>query len=100
MSVQVSHDPAQDWVLISAITMLVGLLVSLLVRRRRIWVRLVPLDSDREGTTNGKRRTVVEIGGLARTDHAGWGEGFEEQAAGLVEAEGATKRRVPRLRRL
>lgn len=100
VSVQVSHDPAQDWVLISAITMLVGLLVSLLVRRRRIWVRLVPLDSDREGTTNGKRRTVVEIGGLARTDHAGWGEGFEEQAAGLVEAEGATKRRVPRLRRL
>ena len=32
----------------------------------------------------GKRRTVVEIAGLARTDQAGWGEGFSDQAAALV----------------
>ncbi len=42
VSVQVSHDPAQIWVLVSAVVMLGGLLVSLLVRRRRIWARLVP----------------------------------------------------------
>ncbi|MDL9945139.1 cytochrome c biogenesis protein ResB [Gordonia sp. ABSL11-1] len=83
VSVQVSHDPAQIWVLVSSIVMLGGLLVSLLIRRRRIWVRLVPVTTSVSGDP-GERRTVVEIAGLARTDQAGWGEGFEEQARGLV----------------
>ncbi|MFW0788650.1 cytochrome c biogenesis protein ResB [Gordonia sp. CPCC 205333] len=83
VSVQISHDPAQKWVLVSAVAMLAGLLVSLLIRRRRIWARLVPV-----ATADGEqRRTVVEIAGLARTDQAGWGEGFEKQAAGLVGAQ-------------
>lgn len=87
VSVQVSHDPAQKWVLVFAVSMLVGLLVSLLVRRRRLWARLVEMDVDEDvpGVDNpGKRRTVVEIAGLARTDQAGWGEGFSDQAAALV----------------
>ncbi|NMO03915.1 cytochrome c biogenesis protein ResB [Gordonia sp. TBRC 11910] len=81
VSVQISHDPAQDFVLVSAIAMLAGLLVSLLIRRRRVWARLVPVAAS---AADGQRRTVVEIAGLARTDQAGWGEGFEKQAAGLV----------------
>ena len=40
INVQVSHDPAQVWVLVSALTMMAGLLVSLIVRRRRVWVRI------------------------------------------------------------
>ncbi|AZG48018.1 Cytochrome c biogenesis protein Ccs1 [Gordonia insulae] len=84
VSVQVSHDPAQIWVLVSAIVMLGGLLVSLLIRRRRIWVRLVPAPRDSDSADSGERRTVVEIGGLARTDQAGWGEGFDEQARALA----------------
>ena len=89
ISVQVSHDPAQVWVLVSAIVMLVGLVVSLIVKRRRIWARLVP-DSD-----NGdRRRTVVEIAGLARTDQAGWGEGFDEQARGLLTDDNRRARRL------
>jgi cytochrome c biogenesis protein len=56
------------WVLISAITMMAGLVVSLLVRRRRVWVRLTPSTA---GTVN------VELGGLARTDNSGWGDEFE-----------------------
>ena len=84
VSVQVSHDPAQMWVLVSSIAMLAGLLVSLLVRRRRIWVRLVPAGS----SDDGGRRTVVEIAGLARTDQAGWGEGFEQQARDLLDENG------------
>ncbi len=40
INVQVSHDPAQVWVLVFALTMMAGLLVSLVVRRRRVWVRL------------------------------------------------------------
>lgn len=80
VSMQVSHDPAQNGVLISSIVMLAGLVVSLLVRRRRIWFRLVPAASD-----DGQRRTVVEVAGLARTDQAGWGEGFDEQARALLD---------------
>lgn len=87
VSMQVSHDPAQVWVLVSAIVMLGGLLVSLLVRRRRIWARLVP-ENGADGDDSGKRRTVVEIAGLARTDQAGWGEGFVEQAHALVDEPG------------
>lgn len=79
VSMQVSHDPAQNGVLIASVVMLAGLVVSLLVRRRRIWFRLVPAATD-----DGQRRTVVEVAGLARTDQAGWGEGFEEQARALL----------------
>ncbi|AEF38822.1 cytochrome c biogenesis protein ResB [Hoyosella subflava] len=74
VSLQVSHDPAQGWVLASAIAMTLGLVVSLLVTRRRVWVRISP---DLHAPTAGERRTVVEIGGLARTDQAGWGSEFE-----------------------
>ncbi|OBB67211.1 cytochrome c biogenesis protein ResB [Mycobacterium sp. 852014-50255_SCH5639931] len=67
VNLQVSHDPGQAWVLVFAITMMAGLVVSLLVRRRRVWVRLTP----GAGTVN------VELGGLARTDNSGWGDEFE-----------------------
>lgn len=86
VSVQVSHDPLQTGVLISSIVMVLGLVVSLMIRRRRLWVRLVPVAGD------GERRTVVEVAGLARTDQAGWGDGFEEQARGLFVAEPGKKR--------
>ena len=72
---QVSHDPAQVWVLVSAMTMMAGLLVSLVVRRRRIWVRVTPAAP---GTVS------VELGGLARTDNSGWGDEFERLTARLL----------------
>ena len=103
VSVQVSHDPAQNWVLVSAIAMLVGLLVSLLVRRRRIWARLVPVPASVSAddlATSAKRRTVVEIAGLARTDQAGWGEGFDEQARGLLNEGDRPSGIASRFRRL
>ena len=71
VNLQVSHDPGQIWVLVFAITMMAGLLVSLLVRRRRVWVRLDAVPARRAGTVN------VELGGLARTDNSGWGDEFE-----------------------
>ncbi|MEP9390692.1 cytochrome c biogenesis protein ResB [Gordonia sp. VNK1] len=103
VSVQVSHDPAQTWVLVSAIAMLIGLLVSLLVRRRRIWARLVPVtaaDAGGASTTTTKRRTVVEIAGLARTDQAGWGEGFDEQATALIDPDARPTGWTAKFRRL
>jgi cytochrome c biogenesis protein len=78
-NLQVSHDPAQGWVLVSALTMMAGLLVSLLVKRRRIWLRAYP-----DSPGDDERRTVVEMGGLARTDQAGWGGEFDRLRARLL----------------
>ncbi|WP_216916920.1 cytochrome c biogenesis protein ResB [Nocardia noduli] len=83
VNLQVSHDPAQKWVLVSALAMMAGLLVSLLVKRRRVWIRVYP-EADGAGTV-GQRRTVVEMGGLARTDQAGWGGEFEQLRERLLD---------------
>ena len=58
-SIQVSHDPAQGWLLWSALAMVLGLLGSLGVRRRRVWLRLTPSAGDAGGSL-----TVVTVGGL------------------------------------
>jgi cytochrome c biogenesis protein len=76
VNLQVSHDPGQIWVLVFAIAMMAGLLVSLLVRRRRVWIRIVPAAP---GTVN------VQVGGLARTDNAGWGDEFERLTSRLLD---------------
>src|SRR5690606_14115469 len=81
VNLQVSHDPFQPWVLVSAIAVFSGLMVSLSIKRRRIWVRAVP--NPEAGAGSGER-TVVEVGGLARTDQAGYGEEFARLAADLL----------------
>jgi cytochrome c biogenesis protein len=63
---QISHDPAQSWVLVFAVLVVLGLGTSLVIKRRRLWVRAVPGDGG----------TVLLLGGLARTDQAGYGEEF------------------------
>lgn len=93
VNLQVSHDPGQTWVLVFAVTMMAGLLVSLLVRRRRVWVRLTPDDDSANDSVPG---TVnVEMGGLARTDNSGWGDEFERLtsrlSAGLGDADAADR---------
>ncbi|MGH3524105.1 MAG: cytochrome c biogenesis protein ResB, partial [Mycobacterium sp.] len=81
------HDPGQIWVLVSAITMMAGLLVSLLVRRRRVWVRI--------GPTAATDTVNVELGGLARTDNSGWGDEFERLTGRLLAGfETATREPV------
>jgi cytochrome c biogenesis protein len=82
VNVQVSHDPAQVWVLVFAMSMMAGLLVSLVVRRRRIWVRI---ESAGPGTVS------VELGGLARTDNSGWGDEFERITGRLLDGRAEVK---------
>lgn len=85
VNLQVSHDPGQVWVLVFAITMMAGLLVSLLVRRRRIWVRLAAVRAGGADVPAAAPGTVnVELGGLARTDNSGWGDEFEKLTARLL----------------
>ncbi|MEY8209068.1 cytochrome c biogenesis protein ResB [Corynebacterium sp. MNWGS58] len=66
---QISHDPFQRWVLLATIVMLASLVGSLVIKRRRIWVRF---------TDNGDGTTGIEMAGLARTDRAGWGEELDK----------------------
>ncbi|WP_460402028.1 cytochrome c biogenesis protein ResB [Actinophytocola sediminis] len=82
---QVSHDPAQVWVLGFAVLLVLGLCTSLLIKRRRVWVRATPGTGE-----DGDRRTVVLLGGLARTDQAGYGEEFGRIADDLLPQGAAT----------
>lgn len=77
VNLQVSHDPGQVWVLVFAMSMMAGLLVSLIVRRRRVWARIEP-SAQPPGTVN------IELGGLARTDNSGWGSEFEKLTERLL----------------
>jgi cytochrome c biogenesis protein len=81
---QVSHDPAQVWVLGFAIGLVLGLGTSLVVKRRRLWVRAVPITADPGDGGDARGRTVVMLGGLARTDQAGYGEEFRRIRADLL----------------
>ncbi|MEP6979230.1 MAG: cytochrome c biogenesis protein ResB, partial [Nakamurella sp.] len=72
VQLQTSYDPAQGYALVFAITLLGGLMLSLTIKRRRVWYRITP---------DGSGRSIVEVGGLARTDQAGYGEEFTSLAA-------------------
>ena len=88
INLQVSHDPAQIWVLVFSLSMMAGLVVSLVVRRRRVWVRMTP----------GPAGTVsVELGGLARTDNSGWGDEFERLTQRLLDVDVQRKVEAQRL---
>jgi cytochrome c biogenesis protein len=72
VSLAITYDPGQTAALWSGIAVLAGLLLSFMVRRRRIFVR---------ASTGEAGNTVVDLGGLTRSDAAG---GFEEEFAGLA----------------
>lgn len=57
-SLDVHHDPSQVWVLVFAVLVVGGLVTSLFIPRRRVWVKL---------TAGG----TVEYAGLARGDDPG-----------------------------
>lgn len=70
-SFDVHHDPSQGWVLVFAILILGGLLLSLFIPRRRMWVK---------ATTRADGTTVLEYAGLARGDDPGLERAVEEFA--------------------
>jgi len=83
ISLQVTYDPGQVPALISGIVALAGLVLSFLIRRRRIFVRAHP---------GGQGGTVVDVAGLARSDVGGGFEAeFAELAAGLRSAQHGTE---------
>ncbi len=83
---QVTHDPGNGMALAAAVAIVAGLLISLRVRRRRLWLRAVPaIDGP------GERRTVVSAGGLARTDNDTFADEFARIADRLRPAPGGTR---------
>jgi cytochrome c biogenesis protein len=72
-SLAITYDPGQFPALIAGLAALAGLLLSFFIRRRRMFVRAYP---------GPDGHTVVDVGGLARSDPAG---GFDEEFARLAE---------------
>jgi cytochrome c biogenesis protein len=71
VSLAITYDPGQVPALVCGMLALAGLLLSFLVRRRRVFVR----------ATASENGAVVTVGGLARTDASG---GFEDEFAELA----------------
>ncbi|MHB8451311.1 MAG: cytochrome c biogenesis protein ResB, partial [Mycobacteriales bacterium] len=74
-SFQVKDDPGKAITLFGAIFIVAGLLLSLRIRRRRVWLRASPAAGG---------RTLVEVGGLSRTDADGFAARFPDLAARLA----------------
>lgn len=64
----VARDPGGPIALAAALAAMVGLVMSLFIRRRRLWVRA---DTDDDG------RTVVRVAGLARTENGDPGDDLD-----------------------
>jgi cytochrome c biogenesis protein len=70
----VRHDPGKTGALAFALLAIAGLVLSLSVRRRRVFVRLDPVRPASGDIGSGHphaRRTVVRVAGLARGEDAG-----------------------------
>ncbi len=73
VKLQISHTPGKTIALGGIVIGLVGLMGSLFVRRRRVWVRVV--------TGADGRSSYVEVGGLDRSTVA---EGLDTEVTGLA----------------
>ncbi|RNL82019.1 cytochrome c biogenesis protein ResB [Halostreptopolyspora alba] len=73
-SLQVNSDPARLPALVAASAAVLGLVATLFVRPRRVWVRARP---------DGNGRTVVEVAGLSKTEGAGTAADFHTLAVRL-----------------
>ncbi len=76
VGIEFHHDPTEGWVLVFSLTILGGLLVSLFVPRRRMWIKVT---EDDDGTVR------LEYAGLAR----GEDPGLEAAVAELADKHAA-----------
>jgi cytochrome c biogenesis protein len=73
-SFSVARDPGKAPALLAALLAILGLSLSLLVHRRRLWVRAY---RDEQGAT------VVEVAGLSRTEHGSTADAIDALVAAL-----------------
>jgi len=74
ITISIRYDPTSELVLAGAVLGLIGLMLSLAGRRRRVWFRVSPLAAGDAGHGG----SVMEAGGLPRTDYPGFPEEFEQ----------------------
>lgn len=79
-------DPAQRYVLGGAVAGLLGLTLSLYGHRRRLWFRITP----QEGSGS-----LIEAGGLPRTDYPGFAEEFGRLVGAARDPDPARATRDP-----
>lgn len=75
-SFAITKDPGKGWALGAAIASIVGLSLSLLIPRRRAWLRV---------TASGDRGNLIEVAGLSKTEAPGLADEIS-QLANLVKA--------------
>ncbi len=98
VSLQTSYDPAQGAALVSVIALMIGLMLSLTIKRRRLWFRLAATEDsitlNAAAGASAAAGTFVRVGGLARTDQAGYGSEFDtvSRLAETPQVPSSTKR--------
>lgn len=85
-SFQIASDPGKELALGSAVAAMAGLLLSLFVRRRRIWVKVVPAPGG---------GTLVQVAGLAKTEAPDLPDEVAALAARLGAQPGPHGERIP-----
>ena len=84
-SFQIAYDPGKELALAAAAVALGGLMLSLFVRRRRIWVKAVP---------SAGGGTLVQVAGLARSEAADLSDDIRAMVTHL-ESNGPAAERNP-----
>jgi cytochrome c biogenesis protein len=74
----IRYDPGKYLALGGAVAVLAGLIASLMIRRRRVFVRVRPVG----------RRTVVSIGGLAKGEDPGLGATIDDLLSAIAQRSG------------
>jgi cytochrome c biogenesis protein len=78
ITVSIRYDPGEPIVLFGAGAVLIGLMISLSGKRRRVWARISPSDGG---------GSLITLGGLARTEYPG----FADEFAGVVALFGSVE---------
>ncbi|PTA48007.1 cytochrome c biogenesis protein ResB [Micromonospora sp. RP3T] len=89
VTLAIRHAPGQTLLLVASGTLLLGLMGSLFARRRRVWFRVSPPAG---GSPTGGS-SLVEAGGLPRTEHPGFADEFAQLVA-AVSGGGPEQRRA------
>jgi cytochrome c biogenesis protein ResB len=90
VTLSIRHDPGSTMLLVSCGVLLIGLMGSLFGKRRRVFFRVVPGDPGEGSPTSGS--SLVEVGGLPRTDYPGFAEEFTQLVAAVKGDDGAADR--------
>jgi cytochrome c biogenesis protein len=78
ITLSVRHDPGEPVALAGVVAALLGLMLSLAGRRRRVFFRITPAPVEGSPTSCS---SLVEAGGLPRTDYPGFADEFAEVVA-------------------